>query len=141
MRIAAGRDRIAWNYANGLDDLFAVGAPRLQRLLARGWPESWAVTGTYLAFLARLPDTHILRKHGADVAEAVRCLARGVEERLLNAARPEEAAADLRRLDVDLKQRGINPGTSADLTVTSIFLAVLMAKSMVGIAETVMKRV
>jgi triphosphoribosyl-dephospho-CoA synthase len=38
MRLAAGRDRIAWNYANGLADVREVGLPRFARSAAPAGP-------------------------------------------------------------------------------------------------------
>jgi triphosphoribosyl-dephospho-CoA synthase len=141
MRQAQERDRIAWNYAHSLADLFTIGAPRLRLLLEHGWPLPWAVTGTYLAFLGKLPDSHIRRKYDDATAEAVRLEAGTLDEALLEAADPESLAASLRQFDASLKSRGLNPGTSADLTVASLFLLLLSTESMVGIAECRTKRV
>ena len=41
--------------------------------------------------------------------------------RLDASADPERLAPELLAWDADLKQRGLNPGTSADLTVAAIF--------------------
>lgn len=125
MREAAPRDRIAFQYAHGFVDVLGRGRPRLEALRARGWPEPWAVAGTYLGFLARHPDLHILRRHGAAVALAVRQEALSLERRLLGAALPEAMLEPLLAFDRKLKQRRINPGTSADLTVASHLAATL----------------
>jgi hypothetical protein len=53
MRLAAGRDRIAWNYANGLGRHPRGRLPRFAALSRTGWAEPWASPG-----LPRLPGPH-----------------------------------------------------------------------------------
>ncbi|MGJ0427075.1 triphosphoribosyl-dephospho-CoA synthase [Methylocystis sp.] len=120
MRAAADRDRIAWQYANGFADIFDLGLETLAEARARGADAALATLAVYAAFLAAFPDSHIARKYGA-AAEAVRGEAARFEKSLKN-AKSREAAFEL-ALDFDrtLKQRGLNPGTSADLTVGVLF--------------------
>ncbi|MEK0083022.1 triphosphoribosyl-dephospho-CoA synthase [Benzoatithermus flavus] len=131
MRTAAGKDRIARQYVTGFADVLTLGLPRLRMARAAGWPEPWAVTATFMVFLARFPDTHIVRKHGPDVAEKVRATAAGLDPLLLAADDPTALQPLLLALDGELKRAGINPGTSADLAVASCF-----ADLLVGLAET-----
>lgn len=125
MRAAATRDRIAAQYANGFADVFGVGVPRLAAARGAGWPEPWAVTATFMAFLAAFPDTHVERKHGARIAQALRERAVPLAATLLVSRDPAGQAPALLALDAELKDRGVNPGTSADLTVASHFAAAL----------------
>ena len=125
MQVAAHRDRIARQYVTGFADVLEVGVPRLLACRAAGWSEEWAVSGVYLRLLAAFPDSHVERKHGAEVAATVLREARGWARRLLAAADPARLAPDLLGFDRSLKARGINPGTSADLTVASLFCAAL----------------
>lgn len=127
MREAAARDRIAAQYAHGFADVFGVGVPRLAEARAAGWPEPWAVTAAFMAFLARFPDTHVARKHGLSVASALQARARPLADALLGSADPEITAPALLALDAELKGQGINPGTTADLTVASHLAAALDA--------------
>ena len=121
MAAAADRDRIAAQYANGFADIFELGLPRLRAGLARWGSERWATTSAYLAFLARLPDSHVARKYGMERAQAVCAMARPYAERLDEAEDPEQLTPSLLAFDRELKAAGINPGTSADLTVASLF--------------------
>lgn len=127
MRLAADRDRIAWNYANGFADVLDQGLALLDRLERRGWTPEWALTGVYMGFLSRQPDTHVARKHGRRLAEIVRIEAADLGTELLAAANPAAFEAALLAFDTYLKQRGINPGTTADLTVAVRFAASLRA--------------
>jgi triphosphoribosyl-dephospho-CoA synthase len=87
----------------------------------------WATLGVYLTFLAAAPDTHITRKFDLGVAEAVRREAADWRDAFLSARDPERIAEGLLSWDAALKSRGINPGTSADLTVATLFAAGLSA--------------
>ncbi|WP_425450341.1 triphosphoribosyl-dephospho-CoA synthase [Virgifigura deserti] len=121
MAEARHRDRIADQYVTAFEDVFTFGLPRLRAGLARWVEESWATTGAYMGFLARFPDSHIARKFGAMVAGDVRRTAAHLDQRLAACADPATLSADLTALDTKLKAAGLNPGTSADLTVASLF--------------------
>lgn len=120
MALAASRDNIAAQYANGFADVFGLGLANLAPGFALMDDE--AVRRVYLAFLAAMPDSHIVRKHGEAVAHIVMSAAQGWKA--LGAAAGDEALACW---DEQLKAQGINPGTSADLTVATLFLGGLLA--------------
>ena len=119
MREAEDRDRIARQYARCFEDVFNLGLPVLSASRSR-WPRELAVVALYLAFLARFKDSHIQRKLGPATAESVRLEALELSGRL-DPSRPfAESTGDLADFDRSLKSRGINPGTSADLTVATL---------------------
>ena len=124
MEEAAPRDRIARAYADGFRDLFAIGLPALADARARGLVPPWTTTAVHLAYLTAVPDSHIARKHGPERAEAVRAQARARLAGLDLAAAPVEA---LLAYDRALKEAGLNPGTSADFTVATLFLDALLS--------------
>ena len=121
MAVARQRDLIARQYVTDFQDVFALGLPRLRARRAVWGDEPWAAAAVYLGFLARFPDSHIVRKHGAARAEAVRREAQALDARLMAAADPTALRADLLGVDARFKAAGLNPGTSADLTVASLF--------------------
>ena len=125
MAEAQQRDRIALQYASGFADVFDVGATRYRETLQRWGRPAWAVTAVYLGFLARFCDSHIVRKHGEAVAFMVREEARAHEQALLMLQNPKVYQRHLLQFDADLKARGLNPGTSADLTVAAVFVITL----------------
>ncbi len=127
MAAARHRDGIARQYAEGFRDVFDVGAPRAAWALARWRSEDWAATAVYLGLLAREPDTHVARKFGLDVAREVSAEAGRWETRLMRCRHPQELVPALLEWDRRLKRRGINPGTTADLTVASLFALSLQA--------------
>jgi len=120
--VALSRDFVAAQYAGGFADIFELGLPHLRAGLARWRSERWATTSAYLAILARLPDSHVARKYGIDRAQAVSVMARPFAERLDEAEDPEQLAAPLLAFDRELKAAGLNPGTSADLTVACLLV-------------------
>jgi len=128
MRAAERRDRIAWNYAHGFVDIFDLGLKWLAGGRQRWGDVPWVTTYVYLGFLAHIPDTLIERKFGGDAASAVRDEARPIEAGLSQCSAPEDMVAPLTAFDTALKERGLNPGTSADLTVATLFAAALQAR-------------
>jgi triphosphoribosyl-dephospho-CoA synthase len=120
MADAAARDLVARQYVSDFADVFGLGLPTFMAATAAGTDDPEAATAVYLAFLAAEPDSHIARKFGLDIAEALRREARLRLETLDDFSRRSVALA---AWDADLKARGLNPGTSADLTVATIFAA------------------
>lgn len=124
MAEAAPRDRIARAYVTDFDDLFAIGLPALGVARAQGLRAPWTATAIHLAYLTQVPDSHIARKHGAEKADAVRRQAKTALGALDLLMEPIEA---LLIHDRRFKQAGINPGTSADFTVATLFADALLA--------------
>ena len=127
MAEAASRDSIARAYVTGFVDLFSIGLAALRDARARGMAAPWTTTAVHLAFLTTIPDSHVARKFGPERAEAVR---REAEQALASLDLSDEPVDALLAFDRQLKQAGLNPGTSADLTVATLFLdALLRARS------------
>jgi triphosphoribosyl-dephospho-CoA synthase len=122
MAAAADRDRIARQYVSGFADVFDLGEPLLASALARSTEPKWATLAVYLAFLSSFPDSHVVREHGPVVGEEVRRRAADFQRRLQQSGEPEALVPDLLAWDAALKHRGINPGTSADLSVATLFV-------------------
>jgi triphosphoribosyl-dephospho-CoA synthase len=132
MRAAEGRDRIAWNYTHDFDDIFRLGLKWLEHAQERWRDPAWATARVYLGFLAHVPDTLIERKFGERVAARVREEARPIESSLNETQSPEAMISPLTAFDRALKERNLNPGTSADLTVATLFAAALEARERQG---------
>ena len=135
MALAAERDRIARQYRDGYAELFELDLASLAAVLPglaadRHGPVPAAATDAvqrvYLAFLASQPDSHIVRKHGAALAHSVMVAAQRWQDQAL-AGRHLDADPDFIAWDLELKAAGLNPGTSADFTVTALFIAGLVA--------------
>jgi triphosphoribosyl-dephospho-CoA synthase len=117
MAEAAARDRIALQYVTDFADIFGLG----EQSLAAASDLRLATVLTYLGFLAAFPDSHVLRKQGAATAERIRCEAANIQAGMHAARRLNDVLPTLLDWDATLKREGINPGTSADLTVATLF--------------------
>jgi triphosphoribosyl-dephospho-CoA synthase len=125
MRLAAGRDTIAREYATDFEVTFNLAVPALERARRDGLAWDDAVVETFLTVLATVPDTHILRRSGPVLA------ARASEHaRIALASGGVRSAAGRRAIDAmdavlrDEHHLG-NPGTTADLTAAAIFVVLL----------------
>ncbi|MGB8106956.1 MAG: triphosphoribosyl-dephospho-CoA synthase [Pseudolabrys sp.] len=121
MAEAADRDRVAQQYVTDFADVFERGEPLLVATLARSADRRLATLVTYLDFLAAFPDSHIVRKHGPVVAGQTRERAGPLAALVREAIRLEDVLAAVLDWDAELKKANVNPGTSADLTVATVF--------------------
>ncbi|MGB4812036.1 MAG: triphosphoribosyl-dephospho-CoA synthase [Methylophilaceae bacterium] len=126
MQAAESRDRIAWQYAHDFLDVFEFGQMKYQNAMNKFQNQAWATSALYLAYLAKYPDTHVARKHGEALALAVMLEAQEVEKHYWLTDYPKLMQQQLLNWDSKLKQGQLNPGTSADLTVVTIFLTKLV---------------
>jgi triphosphoribosyl-dephospho-CoA synthase len=125
MTLAAERDSVAREYATGFDITFGIGAPTLRAARSSGLDWTDAAVETYLRLLATVPDTHIARKLGPAVAEAVSRRAGEVEQ--AGGVRTEAGRRALAAFDAELRgpTNSHNPGTTADLTCAALFVVIL----------------
>ena len=132
MRLAAGRDAIAREYATAFRITFDVGAPALAQARRDGLSWSDATVEAFLGILSAEPDTLIARKRGIPAAEAVSGRASVVAR--VGGVRTAEGRRALEAFDVDLRteQNSLNPGTTADLTAAALFVVLLEAEGGAG---------
>jgi len=117
MRRAAAWDRIAALWADGYAPLRRGLVADLERELDAGATPADAIVRGFLRQLAREPDTLVARRHGDEVAADV---SRRAGEVLAAGPRWRDAAA---AFDGTLRRpRRINPGTTADLVATALYI-------------------
>jgi triphosphoribosyl-dephospho-CoA synthase len=121
MSEAANRDMVARQYATDFADIFDLGLPLFESVSHRRREAKWATLATFLGFLSAFPDSHIARKLGAETANCVQRAALGFAAMLQAAEQPDQVLPALLAWDAALKAKAINPGTSADLTVATLF--------------------
>ena len=123
MNLAADRDMIARQYANGYADVFDFGVPAFLEGFEKFGNVEAAIVDSQLRWLAAFPDSLISRKNGPSVAEDVRSRASEVQK-LGGIATPEGRRAGV-ALDEYLRSDGnkLNPGTTADLIAACVFVA------------------
>ncbi|QEH37340.1 triphosphoribosyl-dephospho-CoA synthase [Aquisphaera giovannonii] len=123
MSLAADRDLIARQYADGFREVLSEAAPMLSQAVRGGSPLEPAIVGTFLGLLARHEDTLIVRKAGRQVAaEASRKAGAVLEAGGVGTAAGRERLAEL---DAWLRAEGSlrNPGATADLVTAALFAA------------------
>jgi triphosphoribosyl-dephospho-CoA synthase len=108
MQHSAAQDMVAREWVNGFS-LVRRGADLLKQL----GPGRQSIVDAFLTLLATEPDTFIIKKHGLEVARETMLKARDV----LN------GKGSVREFDEDCIQRDINPGSIADITIASIYIA------------------
>ncbi len=127
MALAADRDRIAMAYVTDFADVFEFALPLLKQARGMAATPDLAVSTLHMSLLATFPDTHVARKYGRRTAEALRDEARGIAPLFRPAVAPE-AIPRLVEFDASMKARGLNPGTTADFVVATLFIAGLIYK-------------
>lgn len=121
MQQAALRDSIARQYANYFADVFD-GVAYYQKMLQLWQRPAWAATALHLHFMSNFLDSHIVRKHNETIAKLVQNQAAEHADEFAKSYNPKNYQAQLLIFDAALKKQGLNPGTSADLTVATLFL-------------------
>ncbi|RQH00705.1 triphosphoribosyl-dephospho-CoA synthase [Natrarchaeobius oligotrophus] len=115
--LAAGvpGDDVAREWVRGFERSFTA-AERLASADGTALDRSAAV---FLSLLADRPDTLVAKQHGRDVAREVSRRAADLSER--DAVRTDREAVE--SFADELVERGINPGTTADVTAAGLFVA------------------
>ena len=108
MQHSAAHDMVARQWVTGFP-LVRRGAD----LLKETGPGRQSIVTMFLTLLATEPDTFIIKKHGVEVAQETMLRARDVLDGRLS----------VQQMDEDCIQRDINPGSIADITIASIFIA------------------
>lgn len=123
MALAAERDLIARQYANGYREVFEESIPALLRGLERTQSLEAAIILCHLHLIATFPDSLIARKCGLDVAKEAGARALRVLE--LDWPTNAQSWVSFNELDSWLRCEGHqrNPGTTADLVTACLFVA------------------
>jgi len=125
MQIASPKDRIALQYVTNYQDIFDFSITLYYNSRTRWGDPNWAGVAVYLALLSRFPDSHIERKYGNQYSEMVAAKMAMLNDELSKTDSPERIKSMFYRIDRELKSIGVNPGTTADLTVATVFTAFL----------------
>lgn len=123
MQYSAEKDMIALQYSSNFSAIIHNGLPQYQQALSRAERSAWAITELYLYWLSRYPDSHIMRKFDLNTAQQVQAEALVHYNAFSVQQKPNQYLSALMTFDASLKKRNINPGTSADLTVATLFLS------------------
>lgn len=121
------RDLIFYELSHRYQITKSIGMPSFLKTLEETNSFRKAITQTFLSLLSEKKDTHIAKRFGNEVATEVK--ARASEVIKSGGIFTEHGRNLIQELDQYLKfsnHRNINPGSIADLTSTTIFIALLM---------------
>jgi len=123
MTLAAQRDAIANQYATDFADLFDFGLPTFLDAFENHGGVEAAIIDCQFRWLARMPDSLIVRKCGSTTAESIRRRAEEILQR--GGLKVDEGRRAGVEFDRYLRSNGtrLNPGTTADLITASLFIA------------------
>lgn len=138
MRVSSDWDNIAKEWTNNFEISFNIGYPTFMKIVNETKNVNIATVHTFLEILSKEPDTFIARKVGAklgikDAKEAVNVglnEAKKVSEMAkeaieLGGLKTKKGKMKIKEMDSILYSKRLNPGTTADLTASSIMLALL----------------
>lgn len=121
MKQARSRDMIARQYSNGFGEIFGFGFKQIEEGTTAGLSDCNVVTKVYLGYLSQFLDSHIVRQHGMSIAEKIRKNAGQFYKDFQSDSCAEALRERLMHADATWKANDINPGTSADLTIATLF--------------------
>jgi triphosphoribosyl-dephospho-CoA synthase len=122
MALAAERDLIARQYANGFHEVLHDGGPALLQGLEQTSCLEDAIIFAYLHLLAAYPDSLIQRKRGPlEAAEASRRAHTVLQSGWPRGGDSQQALSELDRW-LRAERHGRNPGTTADLVTACLFV-------------------
>ena len=138
MEISSKWDSIAWEFTNKLKTICEIGYPSLIKFYNETKDINMAIVHTFLKLLSIKPDTLIARKIGLEetdnIIDAVK-IGMNIAKEISEKAREILDSGGLRlvtgtelllRLDEELAIRKLNPGSTADMLATAIFIALLL---------------
>jgi len=112
LEAASGHDGIAREWTEGFERTFDAA----DRLASREGPLVDRATRVHLDLLAEEPDTLVATEHGEATAAEISDRAASID--------PSDGDA-VRSLSSDLIERGINPGTTADILAGGLFVTLV----------------
>ncbi len=125
MCLSSDKDRIALQYVSDYKDIFDLGVFSYTCTFNRWGEQSWAAVAVYADLLSQFSDSHIERKFGSRYSARVATMMRQLRDELQIVNDPEQVKPLLYQMDTELKSHGLNPGTSADLTVATVLTVFL----------------
>ncbi|BAW31291.1 MAG TPA: triphosphoribosyl-dephospho-CoA synthase [Methanothermobacter sp.] len=122
LKLSSSWDLIARELTSSMPITFNIGFPAFKET-HQETDMNTAIVQTFITILSNFPDTLIQRQHGKKIAEKVTNEAREVLDK--GGMLTEQGLKALKSLDRKLQKKGINPGTTADLTASSIMVGLI----------------
>jgi len=123
MNISSKWDTISREWITDMEITFEFGYPLVKKLYERTGNMNTTTVQSFLEILSKYPDTFVQRIHGKEIAEKVSEKASAIIKK--GGMLTSTGGALIRKFDEELRKKSINPGTTADLTASSLMLAIL----------------
>ncbi|NYB52310.1 MAG: triphosphoribosyl-dephospho-CoA synthase [Methanobacteriaceae archaeon] len=122
LEISSEWDRISYELTQKMPVTFDIGYPLFRKIQSYHGTNK-ATVQTFLTILSQIPDTLISRKYGDEKAREVSDRAKSIlkEGGILT----KHGKLLLEKFDQEMIKNGLNPGTTADFTASSIMMAYL----------------
>ncbi|NHJ83901.1 MAG: hypothetical protein FK734_00480 [Asgard group archaeon] len=119
------RDNICLELSENYPITFDTAIPAFKRTMILSKDINLAIIDAYLAILANHPDTLVSRKFGFEKALDIADRAKAIIK--LGGSLTVDGHRELEELDIELREEEdkINPGTSADLIASTVFIYLL----------------
>ncbi|MFI3220738.1 MAG: triphosphoribosyl-dephospho-CoA synthase, partial [Methylococcales bacterium] len=115
----------ALQYLTDYKDIFDFTVLRYNDELLKWGYHHWAAVAVYADLLSHYPDSHIERKYGNQYTEMLASRMNQLNSELSATENPDLMMPLLHSIDQELKSQRINPGTTADMTVATVFTVFL----------------
>ena len=122
MSYSAQYDRISYQYHNNYQDILDFIIPSLDKNMIKYKSSDISISMTYLQILGKIPDSHISRKLGEEIAKKTSNHVNDLLKIQDKDCSEDYLVKQLNDLDYEYKKKGINPGTTADLLVASLMI-------------------
>jgi triphosphoribosyl-dephospho-CoA synthase len=122
LEMSSAWDKLSYELTHKMPVTFETGYPVFQKVKSEKTINK-ATIQTFLTILAHVPDTLISRKFGDSRAREVSARARSILEE--GGILTTEGRYLVEKFDQELITSGLNPGTTADFTASSIMVAYL----------------
>ena len=125
MAIAGDKDRIALQYVTNYKDVLDFAVLRYNTAVDCWGDADWATVAVFAGLLRQFPDSHIERKYGKKHTGMVTEKMALLDDELSKTDKPELLEKLLYSIDQEFKSAGVNPGTTADMTVATVLFVYL----------------
>ncbi|HOI71425.1 MAG TPA: triphosphoribosyl-dephospho-CoA synthase [Methanobacterium sp.] len=122
LEISSSWDALAYELTHKMPVSFTLGYPTYKKL-KKAHGNNMATVQTFLTILASKQDTLISRKYDQSVSARVKADAKIILDK--GGILTEEGRSLIEKFDQDLMKNKYNPGTTADLTASSLMIALL----------------
>ena len=119
---SASYDRLSYQYSTGYSDILDFIVPRIIDHRKNIENTDFLLSLVFLEILCEIPDTHISRKFNEKIAKKTSNEARDLIKIINTERSRKKAISRICQLDYEYKNKGINPGTTADLLLSGVMI-------------------